>query len=197
MRFRGVLLLVSSILLAGECRTVTPLQQGTLEVIAYSPIGNRIPEADAELFDSDRKTPRYTTRTGVLQHVDEGHYTLRTHVSGFKYAMSPVYVAPGKTQVRVQMQLGTITGCPTYVTLRGKVSPITGRKDRWLKITPLHGPGGTDTPIRPDGSFHVEGLDGGQYLLIVTEDGKPRHMQVAALWGEKDPNTINLTLPPG
>ncbi|MBK7931147.1 MAG: hypothetical protein IPJ98_27825 [Bryobacterales bacterium] len=197
MRFRGVLLLVSSILLAGECRNVTPLQQGTLEVIAYDSIGNRLPVGDAELFDGSKEEPRYTTRTGVLQHVDEGHYTLHAHVAGFKSAMSRVYVAPGKTQVRVQMQLGTITGCPTYVTLRGKVSPISGRKDRWLKITPLHGPGGTDTPIQPDGSFHVEGLDGGQYLLIVTEDGKPRHMQVVNLGGFNGPDTVNLKLPPG
>ena len=197
MRFRGVLLLVSSILLAGECRTVTPLQQGTLEVIGYDSIGSRLPVGDAELFDGSKEEPRYTTRTGVLQHVDEGHYTLRARAAGFKSAMSRVYVAPGKTQVRMQVQVGTLTGCPTYVTLRGKVSPIKGRKDRWLKITPLHGPGGTDTPIQPDGFFHVEGLDSGDHLLIVTEDGKPRHMQVVVLRGVLGPETINLTLPPG
>lgn len=195
MRFRGVLLQMSCLLLAAECINIRPVEFGRLNILAYDGAGGRVPVQRAELRSISTNELLHSTSSGDLPSVTEGDYRLRVHVNGFAATESIVHVAPGTTQTRVQMRLGI--ECGSRVTLRGKVSPISGRKDRWLKITPLHGPGGTDTPIQPDGFFHVEGLDSGDHLLIVTEDGKPRHMQVVNLRGVNVPDAINLKLPPG
>ena len=164
---------MSCLVLAAECIYIRPVEIGRLKVLAYDGVGGQEPVQRAELRSISTNELLYSTSSGDLPSVTVGDYRLRVQVGGFAVTESIVHVAPGTTQTRVQMKLGI--ECGSRVTLRGKVSPIKGRKDRWLKITPLHGPGGTDTPIQPDGFFHVEGLDSGDHLLIVTEDGKPRH----------------------
>ncbi|MEP7363576.1 MAG: hypothetical protein ABI972_10000 [Acidobacteriota bacterium] len=94
--------------------------------------------------------------------------------------------------MRVQLELGI--ECGTDAILRGKVGPLQGTKDRWLKIAPLYGPGGVDVRIQPDGFFVAEGLPSGQHLLVVLEDGKPVHMQSVNLQGQE---TITIKLLPG
>ncbi len=191
MRPRFSFLLLTAVALWAECMNVTPVQYGAIEIVGYQGLGGQVPVEEAQLLDRDNGKILYTARQGVFEKVRVGKYALRAVAGGFYTARGEVHVPTGRTRARVQFEVGA--ECRRSASLRGNVRPTTERKDRWLKITPLHGAGGTDVPIQPDGWFNVEDLHHGQHLVVVIEDGKPRHMQVVELRGDE---RVTITLPP-
>ena len=191
MRPRFWFFLIAAATLCAECMNVSPVQYGGIEIVGYDGWGGQVPVEEAQLLDRDTGKVRYTARDGVFEKVSVGRYALRGHARGFNIARGEVYVPTGRARARVQLEVGV--ECGRAASLRGHVQPSKGRKDRWLKIAPLHGTGGTDVPIQPDGWFNVEDLNHGQHLVVVIEDGKPRHMQVVELRGDE---RVTITLPP-
>jgi len=191
MRPNVLFCLMAAIALGAECVTVTPVQFGAIEIVGYDGWGGQVPVTEARLLDRETGKVLYSARHGVFENVRVGRYSLRGVAGGFNTARGEVHVSTGRTRARVQFEVGT--ECGRTASLRGHLRPVTERKDRWLKITPLHGSGGTDVPIQPDGWFNVEDLNHGRHLVVVIENGKPRHMQAVELRGDE---RVTITLPP-
>lgn len=191
MRPRFSFLLMTAVALWAECVNVTPVQYGAIEIVGYQGLGGQVPVEEAQLLDRDTGKVVYRARNGVFEKVRVGKYALRAHSRQFNIARGEVHVPTGRTRARVQFEVGE--ECGRSASLRGNVQPSTERKDRWLKITPLHGTGGMDVPIQPDGWFNAEALDHGEHLVVVIENGKPRHMQVVELGRDE---RVAITLPP-
>jgi hypothetical protein len=165
---RVILLVFAALICTAECVQVPELLYGTVEVSAFATIDESLPSVQAELIDiKTRKTLR-TADGGRIEQIPYGLYRLRVRAPGFYSVEQDLRVHQSKLGVRVQLVLGV--ECRVYSSLIGTVAPAEANRALWVKVIPLRGSGGIETPVvGSQGAFLAAGLDAGQYLVVVLE----------------------------
>jgi hypothetical protein len=182
MRKGLVSLIVFATTVWGECASVTPVETryGSLEVVAYSNIGDVLDRVEIELFEAgSQKAVRRSTK-GRLERVPFGKYTVRVFSPGFKTHRIDVNVDQPKVTVRTQLAVSI--ECADDSTLDGSVSSAQRHPDLWVKVLPMRGPGGFESKVN-SGTFSISGLDAGDYVLMVLDGESVLHHRLVRVVG--------------
>jgi hypothetical protein len=196
MRLFPLVLLASAVLGAWECIMVPVRQEGRLEVIVSDFTGLEHKDYKASLTSTVAPgvvTPLRSPKQKFLY----GSYVLRIELAGFKRHEQTVDISAPDTEVRAELDLGTI-GCPEPPSLiRGQIQNLPAKQEIWAKAVPLRGPGSVESRVHASGYFELRGLRYANYILILTTADRVIHQQI--LFSQKPgPNApiTNIQLAP-
>jgi hypothetical protein len=192
MRLLSLVLLTSAALHAAECHSIPVLQEGQLEVLVSDHTGQRLQDYKATLTSIEAPRTVAPLRS-PQQKIPYGKYTLRIELGGFKVHEQPVEISAPHTEVRAELDLGTI-GCPEPPSiLRGQIQNLPAKQEIWAKAVPLRGPGSVESRVHGSGYFELRGLRHANYILILTTADRILHQQI--LFSQKSgPNAPITTI---
>jgi len=172
-------------LACGEsCIQVGPPELGRIEVIAKDFTGATLPKAKIELIE---------VGSGKSFNIDKaipyGWYTMRLSLSGFQMIQRDVHLYQPNLIVRAEFSIRA--ECEGPRSIRGKIKSVPAGHELFVKIVPVLGTGGGESRVGPDGEFLVDGLEFGNYLLIVLDGAKAIHTETVAT---RDRNLITVEL---
>jgi hypothetical protein len=75
--------------------------------------------------------------------------------------------------------------CRAYNSVGGSIKGRSDDQELWVKATPIRGAGGGETRVGRHGTFLIDGLDGGSYLLTVLDDTSVIHSETLSISGSK------------
>jgi hypothetical protein len=175
----------AAVLCSGECVTVEPKGFGTVEVSAFSTIGERIPDAVIDLIEvGTRKSLKGSVHGAIAAKVPYGTYTLSVSAPGFHVATRVLRVGQTKMSVRTQVAVAAECG-GEFASLTGSIRNTRGNDRLWVKVVPIVGHGGEEERVSRDGSFAFSGLDGGDYFFFVVDGKAILHTEVLQILGAK------------
>ncbi len=159
---------------------LTPAEQpyyGKLEVAAFSAVSGKLDQVGFSLLDAETKrlVERFPSQH-VLGHVRYGAYILQVSAPGFYTREIPIRVARAETKVEITLQVAKECG-PEYSGVAGIIRRTSSMGTLWVKLVSLHGSEATDLAVRPDGSFGIDGLLPGDYVLLVLDGSAVVHME--------------------
>lgn len=181
------LLLVGSIC-SGDCIFIQT-QKGTIEAAGFDVLGTPIQMVNADLLEATSMRKMASAKNGRFDGVLYGEYTVRIAAPGFYAVDVPVRLGQGALKVRAQLAIGE--ECRTFSTVAGRVTGAKVADGLWVKVIPVHGTGGMETPINADGYFVASGLDRGQYLIVVMGGSTPVHSETILVRGD---TRVSVTL---
>lgn len=167
-------MLFGALVCAAECVQVGPPQApqfGRVEVSAVTILGDRVRNLSVDLIEiGSGKSFKSEFRDGVANRIPYGRYTARVYAPGFITIERALLLAQPeislRTQLNVSMECGGGTG-----GVHGSIQPAPGDRELWVKIVPVLGSGGGEVRVSRTGTFQLEGLEEGDYLVLVL-DGK-------------------------
>ncbi len=177
MRLFPLVLLASAVLGAWECVIVPVKQEGRLEVIVSDFTGLEHKDYKASLTSTVAPgvvTPLQSSK----QKIPYGKYTLRIELGGFKVHEQTVEISAPQTEVRAELELGSIGCAEPPSILRGQIQNLPAKQEIWAKAMPLVGPGGVEARVHGSGYFELRGLRYANYILILTTADRVIHQQI-------------------
>jgi hypothetical protein len=172
-----------TLICAGECIQVEPQRFGRIDVSAFSALGDRISNLGIELRESGTGKDLSSLFKGtVADKVPYGTYTIRVWAPGSRSARREVQVMQPEEWIR--MQLSVAMECSTLHEITGFIRNVNPNTEIWVKLLPVRGTGGAETPVGRNGAFLFSGLDDGPYLLVVMEGSSVVHTRAVKAFEE-------------
>jgi hypothetical protein len=121
-----------------------------------------------------------------------GEYDIIVKLEGFEVYRTTVAVNQPEQVIQVAMKLGAYEAPPITCSILGRLSPVqTGVSVRLLQV---FGDQLVDVPAKLDGSFELQNVECGDYILMALGPDGCRGIQFARLTKErgKDPARIQM-----
>jgi hypothetical protein len=130
-------------LVAGECVQLEPPKFGSIEVSAYSVLGEQLSDVRIELRQSWTGTSLASLVKGaVANKVPYGTYTLRVWSPGFQSEQREVRLFQPGLQVRVQLSVSV--ECGSFNEITGSIRWMKSNSELWVKLVPVRVMGGAE-----------------------------------------------------
>ncbi|HVO99346.1 MAG TPA: hypothetical protein VMT15_14845 [Bryobacteraceae bacterium] len=165
--------LAFAVVLAYGEQCATPEEFGRIEVIARDSLGAKLTIARTELVDA-----RTQKAVDMTKPVPYGSYTLRIVVPGFRTSDRRVNLHQRELVVRAEFVFDMMESCPEVESIHGRVKAAPDGRELFVKVVPLLGVGGGgESRVGPYGDFLIDGLESGNYLLLVMDGKKAIHTE--------------------
>jgi hypothetical protein len=182
--------ILTTLLCNGECVQVGAQEYCRVELVAFDANGVVIPNVGIDVIEAGpRRMFKSTFHGNVGKKLPFGVYTLRVSAPGFRQTELEVRLYQRELKMRVPLALSI--ECGGFATLRGSVRPAPRDRELWLKLVPILGSGGSETPVGRDGHFVAGGFDNGTYLMVLLDGTSPIYTETIQVFGEKGV-TLNL-----
>lgn len=171
----SILCAAGAAVLAAECIQVsTEQRRGRLAVEAYS-LGQRVHGVPVHISDASGTGNWFSS--GVT--LPYGDYKVRIEAPGFRTMSRDVRINQPNVIVRAGLAVSLECG-PHGVAASGTIRHAPG-KQLWVKAISEHGVSGGEAPVM-NGTFQIDGLDPGNYFLLVLEGKKILYSSAVELY---------------
>jgi hypothetical protein len=177
MRLLSLVLLLSTALPAADCHSIPVLKDGQLELLVSDLTGQQHRDYQATLT-STVAPGAMTPLQSPKQKIPYGKYVLRIEASGFKAHEQTIEISAPQTELRVELELGSL-GCGEPPSLiRGQIQNLPAKQEIWAKAVPLRGAGSVESRVHGSGYFELRGLRNTSYILILSTADRILHQQI-------------------
>jgi hypothetical protein len=183
----AALLEAASLLL---CKAESPSSRVT--VLVTDNYGRPLPTAQIRVRGSEAT---YDVKEGVEIDLKPGSYDLTAHVPGFVIYSRTVTIDQPSQVLSIAMRLDGYDGHVPRVSVRGRIDPA--EHDVRVRLMSLAGTEIKDVPVTKNGSFELQGLEGGAYMFLALRGTQCLGATIASVTAERVRVRIPLSKPVG
>jgi len=175
---------VVSLAYGESCIQVGLPELGRIEIIAKDMTGATLPNPKVELIEVGSNKS-----FDINKAIPYGWYTMRLSLPGAQMIQRDVRLYQPTLIVRAEFSIRA--ECEGPRSVHGTIKLVPPGHELFVKIVPVLGTGGGESRVGPGGEFLIDGLEFGNYLLIVLDGNKAVHTETVVT-RDRNPITVQL-----